>query len=929
VVDTLPSTVGVDLQHTAFDKQASSTEQSDQAVDVDTLSVPKLLFDGILAQPCSVARTSGDQQEQQEQQQQQQQTSTAPAIQDRVPIVQFDSRKGEWCRSGSDMIFINSGGQVQSNHQPNTKQCPTMIRNHRRASSGLLGQHGHCFPHVALLSCEWAGHALARPNDNSCLCKPSRFADGSCVASITDREMPSFMRERHQDGLEQEDIDYEQPQPDIEHAIAAIIGPFWRRLPGHRVPNIVLISVDTLRADALHVYDAHTLATRAERIEHWLRARNGIVFDSCSATAPWTRPSHAAMLSGQHPSASGIMDPDHRIKVPTIAALLANEFGKRVGFVENANICPDLVDAEALLAASKSTKIHPNLWSSFGWSAGWSAYDMVPDGHVRAADFVREHARSPSPWFVFYHTNLMHDAGTQYLDAMQQLDHYVDTLLEAVNFDNTVVILTSDHGEGFDVELNRTHHGGRVHQDLLHVPLMLWMPTYLERLFVTEKTRVYEADHIRRVATPASGLDIVPTLLHLIGYIATDKSSSSSSSSSMASQSAVGIAAMPHKATIVGGDSAVDHSAFNTPLKRWVSHYHGASLLALPPNRHVYSVDTAYCYWPGESTRTFTNTGATWKMGGQRAQSVRVISDMLYPLKFMYYNRDGMHTDMMYNLAYDPAELHDLYSLHERLPHAGGLLVVLAGTQPGLPWPVLASPVIYDAMSQRHQQQQHTSESRHMYPPILMLPYAYRDVASTLELLVDALQTHFAHNATHADLFVADTTIVIVRATTYLPLGWLTRLQRTIHSMHRSRTPWDVLTFAGLYNTASTNHTDHSLTAAAPLVVGRWNDLGGYHHHPPSTATSTAPTLRIPFAPKHATHQFAPTRVQTIVDGGWMAFKAPNCYYLQQFHKYIAKRRLPTPPPLAELRLGLLDVADTVRAFVVDNHVLVDVSLAS
>jgi len=600
------------------------------------------------------------------------------------------------------------------------------------------------------------------------------------------------------------------------------------------------------------------------------------------------------MLTGLHPTATGIMDSDHRLKVPILPQLLPAEYTKRIGFVENANICPDMLDDGALLTASRRTKIHPNLWTSFGWSAGWTSYEMVPDGHERTAEFIRSSARSPEPWLVFYHTNLMHDAGSDYFQQIETLDRFVGTVLESVDFDTTVVLLTSDHGEGFRDDLNRTHHGGRMHQDLLHVPLLLWLPPYLERLFVTEYTRLYEAHsaqleaNVRRISTPASGIDLVPTLLQLAGFVRPSPTSASLMSAS---------------------GSSLRSSAASV-------HFRGASLLALPPNRRVYSVDTAYCYWPGESTRSFTTAGATWRHGGTRAFSINVIADMLYPLKRTLYERDKARIDLVHNLAYDPAELHDLSDLHESVPHAGGFLFVVSGLRPGIPWPLLHSPVI-SALPHRDGS----------VPPVLVLPEAPRDLAGTLSLVHLAMVQLFDGDTAAAERHLARTIMVLVRPSAFLPPGWMLRFRNLLESfeLDQSTTPlgWDLLTFAGVSAHVTDERADTPGIGAR--VVGRWNDLDGYHyfHHEPGS-TQQPPT----FAPEHPPLTFEPTRVACIPDGGWMAVRlAAVNGSLPLLGSLLPKRRQPTLRGLSTLRLPILDVDPSLRALAVDNHLFLDVTV--
>lgn len=84
---------------------------------------------------------------------------------------------------------------------------------------------------------------------------------------------------------------------------------------------IVLISIDTLRADHLGFY-GHSRPTSPVLDA---LALESVVFEDASATSPWTLPSHASMLTGFYPLAHGVMTSDEKLprRIPTVAALLA------------------------------------------------------------------------------------------------------------------------------------------------------------------------------------------------------------------------------------------------------------------------------------------------------------------------------------------------------------------------------------------------------------------------------------------------------------------------------------------------------------------------------------------------------------------------------------------------------------------------------
>lgn len=90
-----------------------------------------------------------------------------------------------------------------------------------------------------------------------------------------------------------------------------------------------------------------------------------------------------------------------------------------------------------------------------------------------------------------------------YRAEIQNLDEELGRLLDVVEATSgeTVVVLLSDHGEGFDPLRGRIHHGGRLHEDLVRVPLLVAGPGIVAR----------------RVEASVSLVDVMPTLLELVG----------------------------------------------------------------------------------------------------------------------------------------------------------------------------------------------------------------------------------------------------------------------------------------------------------------------------------------------------------------------------------------------------------------------------
>ncbi|MBM3977307.1 MAG: sulfatase [Planctomycetes bacterium] len=310
-----------------------------------------------------------------------------------------------------------------------------------------------------------------------------------------------------------------------------------------RAHNVVLIVIDTLRADHLSLY-GHERAT-TPRIDAW--AAGGTVYEHAYAPAPWTLPSMTMLFTGrQILRRAGVKDPDR----VTLAERLHQHGFQTCGIVAN-----------ALLRAQ------------FGWSRGFDHYDqdehkldaVKDDGWP--ADLVVQKGldwlarRDDRPFFLFLHlldphfpyrpepgdafepfdrperraaftaalpeaqrAQLTDEAyaaiereianyDAELLGADRALGRLFDTLDAAGLSEDTLVILTSDHGECLwqrpmvpnkgpfqkcVFPLLFSTHGELVYEELVHVPLVMRGPGVPRGL---------------RSRTDASLLDIAPTVL--------------------------------------------------------------------------------------------------------------------------------------------------------------------------------------------------------------------------------------------------------------------------------------------------------------------------------------------------------------------------------------------------------------------------------
>ncbi|MEQ8766863.1 MAG: sulfatase [Planctomycetota bacterium] len=313
-------------------------------------------------------------------------------------------------------------------------------------------------------------------------------------------------------------------------------------------PNVIVISIDTLRADHVGCYGYPKGTT--PNLDALAAA--GMRAEDVTSQAPYTLPSHVSMLSGQFPSVHGVQTAAVTIS-PGRTPLLAEILSRR-GYVTRAFTAGGYLNA------------------GFGFDRGFDAYSNVdpirhrasphfetfiarrPDllsdaivdeyGPERVADWIRTH--KDEPFFLFVHSYEVHDFDPpqEYLDQYWQgpapvedfapylnheyaLEHGIEpevlkyivahydaalkhtddvigrwiALLEELGLsDDTIIAVTSDHGEELG-ERGVIAHSYTLYEEMIRVPLILKAPGTAPRV----------------VTQPAMVVDLVPTILGRLG----------------------------------------------------------------------------------------------------------------------------------------------------------------------------------------------------------------------------------------------------------------------------------------------------------------------------------------------------------------------------------------------------------------------------
>lgn len=286
--------------------------------------------------------------------------------------------------------------------------------------------------------------------------------------------------------------------------------------PPAQVPqNVVVITLDTTRADALGAYGQSQPSS--PRID--AMATEGVVFEQAVSSIPSTFPSHATLFTGKQPYAHGVRsNAGYRLSAAnvTLAELLRDQ-----GHVTRAEV------AAPVLAGGKQLdqgfevyhdpgSIRPILDAladveEGGAHTGVRSAEEITDAGIA---FLRENAAQPFLlWLHYFDAHLPYEPiepfksmlADPYLAEVRRMDHHVGRVLDALDDlglrDRTVVVLTADHGEGRGEHGERTH-SFFVYDSTIHVPLIFWGA---------------EVPAGVRVASLVRLVDVMPTLLDLLG----------------------------------------------------------------------------------------------------------------------------------------------------------------------------------------------------------------------------------------------------------------------------------------------------------------------------------------------------------------------------------------------------------------------------
>ena len=295
------------------------------------------------------------------------------------------------------------------------------------------------------------------------------------------------------------------------------------------IRGIILISLDTLRADHLGIYGYHR--DTSPFIDAF--AKESIVFESAVAQASGTLASHMSIMTSLYPSFHGVTTLEKRLANEhlTLAELLREGGYQTAAFTDGAQVRPifgfdqgfdvykgkrkrgiaqTLTNVKKWLSKNKSNPfflfihcydIHapynpPPPYNSI-FRDFTHASDLITIGKTTVALPVNE---SEVDNDYIHHKLALYDGGIRYTD--EKIGEFLSYLRDSGLEDQSLIIITSDHGEEF------MEHGGFSHSKIyyrpnLHVPLIMRIPHYPKKEI--------------RINGLVQSIDLLPTILEIAG----------------------------------------------------------------------------------------------------------------------------------------------------------------------------------------------------------------------------------------------------------------------------------------------------------------------------------------------------------------------------------------------------------------------------
>jgi arylsulfatase A-like enzyme/Flp pilus assembly protein TadD len=274
-------------------------------------------------------------------------------------------------------------------------------------------------------------------------------------------------------------------------------------------PNVIVITIDTLRADHVGCYGYK--AIRTPTIDSL--AADGTRFDRAYTPVPVTLPSHSAMFTGTYPTLSGMHDFSGNVlnpQQPTLASVLKENgyatgavigsavLDSRFGLNQGFDFYYDHFDFNRLQESNLEEMERPANavvdvtldWLGKNYQKKFFLWMHLYDPH---------HPYRPPPPYDKEYVSSLYDGEIAFADA--QVGRLIAFLKQKGLYADSLIVLSGDHGEGLGEHGEKTH-GFFIYNSTLHVPFVIHLPA---------------ASSVKQVEAPVSVADLMPTVLAALG----------------------------------------------------------------------------------------------------------------------------------------------------------------------------------------------------------------------------------------------------------------------------------------------------------------------------------------------------------------------------------------------------------------------------
>ena len=296
-------------------------------------------------------------------------------------------------------------------------------------------------------------------------------------------------------------------------------------------PNVVLIMLDTLRADKLGCY-GYDRAQTSPALD--ALASRGVLMDRVVSQCCWTRPSVGSLLTSLHPRTIGLFKEKGEIihsRHRTLPMILKDNGYHCFGITANPNInslfnfnqgFDTYVDSNVLFGwmdQKDGTQLRGDKVHLPGANAMFDRVLEHAESGVQGPHYVQVNAMEIHEWYVRNtmirpeYRNMYTDIGEKYPRYMQSVRQltddvaaFTDTLSKVPGWENTLFVIVSDHGEGLDEHQGvdkAKYHGWLLYESQVVVPWILYNPQWTAAQ--------------QRIQQPVRLLELAPTVLDYLG----------------------------------------------------------------------------------------------------------------------------------------------------------------------------------------------------------------------------------------------------------------------------------------------------------------------------------------------------------------------------------------------------------------------------